>query len=76
MKGNTSVCRTSRFRIIVSRTTTSMSPFSMKCEMHLYYERLPYEEMGDAHNRGAFALGPHALKFQALRSPLSHLAIF
>jgi hypothetical protein len=31
----------------------SMYPFSMKCEMRLYYARLPYEEKGDVRSRGA-----------------------
>jgi hypothetical protein len=52
MKGDTSVCRASRFRINVRCTTTSLSPFSMKCEMRLYYVCLPYEEKGDVRNRG------------------------
>jgi hypothetical protein len=52
MKGDVSVCCASRFQINVRCATLSSSPFSMKCETHLYYACLPYEEMRDMCNRG------------------------
>jgi hypothetical protein len=57
MKGDASVCCVSHFGINVRCATTSTSPFSMKCETHLYYTCLPYEEKRDAHNRGV----PHIM---------------
>jgi hypothetical protein len=57
MKGDTSVCHTSCFRINARRTTMSMSPFSMKCETHVYYACLPYDEKGDTCNKGASCIG-------------------
>jgi hypothetical protein len=53
MKGNMSVCHTSRFWINVRCATTGPSPFSMKYETRVYYAHLPYEEKGYTHNKGA-----------------------
>jgi hypothetical protein len=74
MKGDASVCCTSCFWINVRRTATSPSPFSMKCETHIIWARLTYEEKGDAHNRGASLIRSPCPKILGLAlSLLPHL---
>jgi hypothetical protein len=79
MKGNASVWRVSRFQINARHATTSLSSFAMKCETHIPYARLTYEEKGDALTRGASHIRSPGPKISGLAHSLSllpHLAIF
>jgi hypothetical protein len=76
MKRDSSVCHESNFQINVRRAIMSSSPFSMKCKTHLYYARLPYEEKGDAHNRGTSHIKSQYPKISSPVLPLATLSNF